>query len=282
MHPKHTWMARTQLLVALIAASLVGCDGGSPPVQGKPVAKTAPKPSTSTQAQPTPTPSRSATGLKDYGTRALDNSWPALEQSTGIESSLQTENYYLVFDGSGSMKEADCSGGEPKLNVAKRAVGAFVRQIPNQANVGLFVFDKRGWGERVKIGPNRHEQVVQAVDRAVAGAGTPLNSAIAQAYVSLTQQAQRQLGYGEFHIVVITDGRASQGQDPRPVVDQLLAKSPIVLHTIGFCISGNHSLNQASRTYYRQAGDAQALARGLEAVLAEEPDFQVRTFAPKG
>ncbi len=261
----------------VVAMILSNCDdsANTPPAQ---VTQTAP---------PAPTPTNAAQTVKrepgpHYGLSGLENSWPNLEgAASGFDSTLQRENYYLVFDGSGSMKETNCSGDQPKLNVAKQAVADFVRQIPPTANLGLFIFDKVGWGERVKIGPNNHSAVIDAVNGVVAGAGTPLQAALAQAYSSLTQQGQRQLGYGQFNVVVVTDGRASKGQDPAPVVDKLLANSPIVLHTIGFCISGNHSLNQQQRAFYRQAGDAKALAQGLQDVLAEEPDFQVTAFDNK-
>ena len=59
---------------------------------------------------------------------------------------------------------------------------------------------------------------------------------------------------------------------------RLLAESPVVIHTIGFCIGEKHSLNQPGRIDYRAADDPVALARGLSAVLAESPDFTVTDF----
>jgi len=78
--------------------------------------------------------------------------------------------------------------------------------------------------------------------------------------------------------VVVTDGEASQGEDPRAEVNSIIATTPIVLHTIGFCIDSRHSLNQPGRILYRQANDLEELRRGLQNVLAEAPSFTVLQF----
>jgi hypothetical protein len=92
-------------------------------------------------------------------------------------------------------------------------------------------------------------------------------------------QARRQLGYGEYHMVVVTDGEASRYEDPRSIVDSIIATTPIVLHTIGFCIDARHSLNQPGRILYRQANDLEGLRKGLQDVLAEAPRFTVLQFS---
>jgi hypothetical protein len=80
-------------------------------------------------------------------------------------------------------------------------------------------------------------------------------------------------------LVVVTDGHASKGEDPTPAVNRILGESPVVVHTIGFCIGERHPLNQPGRTYYRSANNPRALQQGLETVLAESPDFSVTQFA---
>jgi hypothetical protein len=91
-------------------------------------------------------------------------------------------------------------------------------------------------------------------------------------------RAAAQLGYGEYHLVVVTDGEANQGEDPRAIVDVITRKSPIVVHTIGFCIGQNHSLNQPGKTVYRAADNPEDLERGLAEVLAEAPSFDAQSF----
>jgi Mg-chelatase subunit ChlD len=111
-----------------------------------------------------------------------------------------------------------------------------------------------------------------------AASGTPLAHAIELAYGKLLEQAQRQLGYGEYNLVVVTDGHASEGQDPTGVVNRILDESPVALHTIGFCISAEHALNQPGRAVYRAADNPRALGEGLGAVLAEAPSFDLTEF----
>lgn len=214
---------------------------------------------------------------KLYALNAGDYHWPAAGNAP-ISTNLLAKNYYLVFDGSGSMSEKDCGDGQTKLAVAKKAFKAFVDQLPADANVGLYVFDEHAMDERVTLGVGNRDQINSTVRKVKAGGGTPLSSAIEKGYASLTAQAQAQLGYGEYHLVVITDGMASQGYEPGSDVQQILESSPVNIHTIGFCLDEYHSLNQQGLTYYRAASDAKGLAEGLSDVLAEAPDFTVIEF----
>jgi hypothetical protein len=214
-----------------------------------------------------------------YALRAADNTWPELsEAATAVVDDLGTKNYYLVFDGSGSMSDAKCSGAEPKIQVAKRSVVEFINKIPGDANIGLMTFDDRGVYERASLGVSSKDQAVREINQVSSGGGTPLHSAIQHAYKALSKQAVKQLGYGEYHLIVVTDGEASSGEDPRLVVGDVIADSPVVLHTIGFCIGGGHSLNQAGLTLYKAANNPQELALGLDSVLAEASDFNVDAF----
>ena len=223
-------------------------------------------------------PVASAAG-NNYALRAVDNTWPAIETAQSmVADNLSRKNYYLVMDGSGSMAESRCSSGKSKISVAKSAVIEFINKIPGDANLGLLVFDKRGTSERVPLGLNARDQAIAEIRRVQSGGGTPLDSVIRLAYRSLTRQAESQLGYGEYHLVVVTDGEASEGQNPSGIVKTVTADSPVVLHTIGFCISGSHSLNQAGITLYKSANNPMDLARGLDSVLAEASDFTVDSF----
>jgi Ca-activated chloride channel homolog len=209
--------------------------------------------------------------------------WPATEGATPESPDPDTthwplKNYYVVFDASGSMGENECTNGGTKLEAAKAALRQFAQSVPANANLGLEVFDAQDVAEHLPLGADNREQFDAAVDAVRAGGGTPLKSAIAQGYAALSRQGQRQLGYGEYHLVVVTDGEASGGEDPGSIVDQVLAESPVVLHTIGFCIGQDHSLNQPGRVLYQSADNPEELAKGLSDVLAEAPSFDVADF----
>lgn len=217
-----------------------------------------------------------------YALQTNRNTWPpaiedASEPSTRPEGLLAT-NYYVVLDGSGSMAETGCSGGTNKMQAAMQALATFARSVPAEANFALAVFNRGGVDELIPLGRGNQERIEALQQRIEPGGSTPLRSSIAMAYERLSEQGSRQLGYGEYHLVVITDGKASGGEDPTPVVRTILSESPVTLHTIGFCIGTDHALNQPGRSFYRAADNPEDLRRGLEEVLAEAPAFDITRF----
>ena len=217
--------------------------------------------------------------MVSYAFRGVDNSWPLLpETENQVAAQLDLKNYYLIFDGSGSMKESECSNNSSKLAVAKTAVTEFIKKIPANANIGFSVFDYSGASERVALATHSQANIITEIDGVRASGTTPLRTAIKDAFSALNQQAIKQLGYGEYHLIVITDGQASDNEDPTDMVQLMLEKSPVVLHTIGFCIDGSHSLNQTGLTLYKAANNPAELSSGLDAVLAESADFAVDSF----
>ena len=218
--------------------------------------------------------------LDAFAARGIDNTWPVLDDTAvALDANLAARNYYLIVDGSGSMEGTGCSNGEEKLAVAQRALQAFVERVPEDANLGLYVFDDEHMAELVALGTASRGAVQQAIAAVVPGGGTPLSAAIEEGVDALSHQAEVQLGYGEYHLVVVTDGEASSGYSPERVVARLLTRTPIVMHTIGFCIDDDHSLNQPGFTIYKAANDPASLREGLDAVLAEADAFVVTEFA---
>jgi Mg-chelatase subunit ChlD len=234
----------------------------------------------STNAPATEVKANTKTNASTYSLRGIDNSWPpAIEKQQSISSNLLAKNYYLVVDTSGSMNERGCSVTKPKLEVAKGALRQFVSKLPADANIGLLMFDNGRAKETISIGPNTHSSITNAIQSVKeGGGGTPLGTAIRSGYNSLTDQAQTQLGYGEYHLVIVTDGYADKGNEPDNIVRSMLKGSAINIHTIGFCIDENHALNLPGHTIYKSAGNPKALMEGLDSVLAEAPDFQISGF----
>ena len=196
-----------------------------------------------------------------------------------VALNLTQKNYYVVFDGSGSMDSKECGTKDrSREDVAKDVLTQFANQIPTTDNLGLFMFDNDGVREVVPLGSNTREQFISSVQKGQAGSGTPLKTAIGEGIKALGVQARKQLGYGEYHLVVVTDGEASLGEDPSDNVMFTLNYTPIVLHTIGFCIGTDHVLNQKGRTDYKSADSPESLAKGLKSVLAESESFTVDSF----
>ncbi len=217
----------------------------------------------------------------------LSRDWGILDDVTGIDASggttaLTMKNYYVIFDGSRSMLNARCADGSNKAAVAKKVLKTFVDAVPAQTNLGLLAFDRAGISERIPLAVGNREPFKLALEAIQPDGGTPLKDAMALGFRILHQQAARQRGYGEYTLLVVTDGEASSGQAPAPVVDHILAFSPIVIETIGFCIGNQHSLNQPGRTVYKSANNEAELLQGLEDVLAEAESFQLQDAAQFG
>lgn len=217
-----------------------------------------------------------------YALDALANDWPPLAEDTAVPVALAqtaTTNYYVVLDGSGSMSREDCSGGLPKIEAALNALREFVSAVPPEANLALAVFDDAGLSERVPLAVGNRGPFMDALDSVRANGGTPLRSSIELGYQKLLAQGRSQLGYGEYHLVVVTDGHADPSrEDPSSVVEAMLSSTPVVLHTIGFCIGNDHVLNQPGRSFYVAADSPDQLRAGLTSVLAESPSFDVSQF----
>lgn len=212
-------------------------------------------------------------------TQCLAIDWPSfLDEGEKISDNLTRKNYYIVFDGSGSMAGSKCASGSTKETVAKRAVSQFIDQIDEQDNVGLFIFDGQGGSERIPLGIGNRDTLKNSIQRSSANGGTPLHTAIETGVRKLAGQAARQLEYGEYHLVIITDGEASGNEDPSRIVASALVKTPIIIHTVGFCINDEHSLNQPGKILYKSADNPKALSEGLASVLAESEDFVITDF----
>jgi Ca-activated chloride channel family protein len=203
---------------------------------------------------------------------------PAPDGNTVLAPNLLTDNYYVVLDGSGSMLERQCSGNQSKIETAKDALKEFAASVPADANLGMLIFTDGQIQELVPIGTGNRQQLAEQVQSASAAGGTPLDDAISAGYAQLEQQAVRQLGYGRYVLVVVTDGQANPGHDPTEKVRWMLNNTPVELHTIGFCIGTDHALNMPGRTIYKAADNPAALRQGLADVLAEAEAFDVSTF----
>lgn len=261
-------------LFALLLLQACGGDDDPPPAPAPRTSPTVPAPAPGTSAATSP---QQALAPRS----AIEETWPPAArpgEALTLEDDLTRKNYILVFDGSGSMADSSCGGGRPKCDAAKDAVIAWSSTLPVEANLGLIVFDEAGFSVRLPLGRNNREAFVNEIGKIRPNYQTPLTQSLLSSYELLGTQARRQLGYGEYNVVVVTDGIANHPELLTQAVDEVLRRTPIMIHTIGFCISGAHSLNQAGRTVYKAADNPEELRRGLDEVLAEAPDFDIADF----
>jgi len=177
-------------------------------------------------------------------------------------------NLAVVFDGSGSMS------GKP-IETAKTSLVSFLRSVPEGWNVGVVVFDKNGTRELLPMGKYTSEQFAAAVAPIRAGGGTPLGMALGQARGMLAKQREVQQGYGNYRVLVVTDGAASDQKDMEAAAARVISDGTEI-SVIGFRIKGGHKLREYA-TDYREAGDAAALSRAMAEAVAET-DTSDETF----
>lgn len=207
--------------------------------------------------------------------------WPYITaggESQSLADSMTAKNIVMVFDGSGSMNDSGCSGNQTKIEVAKKVVKDWADLVPAETNLGLIVFDKKDFSIRLPLGRDNRPQFRGEIDKVVAKYKTPLTKSLHTAFNMLTEQGQKQLGYGDYTIVVVTDGVANDVNALKRRVDAILTNSPVMIHTIGFCISDNHALNTRGRTVYKAANNPAELRQGLQDVLAESESFDISGF----
>jgi len=201
---------------------------------------------------------------------------PEPDQNIELANNKLASNYYIVFDGSGSMAEAECGTGS-KIDSAKKAVKDFVTSLPADANIALLVFDNFDFSERVPFHVKKRSTLISQIDAVYAGEGTPLSKSLEKAYLAIKLQAQKQQGYGEYHLIVITDGESGDG-DPGKNAKFIADVSTIQMHVIGFCVGDDHSLNIKGVTNYSTAQNPAELKKGLQKVLAESKEFDIKSF----
>ena len=197
-----------------------------------------------------------------------------IDDADGIAS--LTRNFYFIFDGSGSMGDmpAGAEGSfKNKLEGAKWAVKEFMKNVPSGVNLGLYVFDYQGRRETLALGPDNRNKFLRAVEEIKHGGGTPLYEAITFGADQLVKQYKQQLGYGEYRLIVVTDGIA----DHMTSAARYAHRFGMPIYTIGLFIGEDHPLRQYSMSY-RAADSFEDLARALEETVAELPSFDITEF----
>ncbi len=197
-------------------------------------------------------------------------------QPVTVADKMITRNFVVIFDDSGSMDYKDADGNR-KIDTAKNAVVEWSNSVPSGANVGLVSFHNGSWSLQPLTLASK-KQLISAVRNIKHGGRTPLSAAFQASFNMLTKQGLHQLGYGEYTMVVITDGEANESSKLNRWVHFVLNNSPIQIYTIGFGIGTDHTLNQPGLTQYKPAENLAELQKGLKEVLAESETFDETEF----
>lgn len=187
-----------------------------------------------------------------------------------------TDTVVVVFDASGSMDEnIPVKDGKEleKMKVAKLALAKSLLGIPKGTNVGVLVFSASNLDTNQEwvypIGPVDKTKLAAAIQLPLPGGGTPLGEYIKKGADALLAEREKNRGYGNYTLVVVTDGIASDGGLVETYVPLVMARG-IKLNVIGLAIRADDFLAERS-TSYQSADDVDSLATAVSKAVAEIP-----------
>jgi Ca-activated chloride channel homolog len=203
----------------------------------------------------------------------------SFDESTG-EASID-KNFYFLFDVSGSM--GDYCANERKIDGAKKAIYEFLKKVPDDVNIGLLFFgvenEEYGIQEVVPLGKGNKDAFYNQVANTRPQSGTPLSNATYFGRQRLIDQYKKQLGYGDYRLIIITDGMASYPEEFAYQLKECKRYPFIAIYGIGLCIDGKHLLKSYSLTY-TDAHNYEELGKALVETIAESEDFDPADFDP--
>lgn len=202
------------------------------------------------------------------------------DESQG-EASIE-KNFYFLFDVSGSMSEI-CDGS-PKIDGAKQAIHTFLEKVPDDINIGLLLFgvrsDEYGIKEVVPLGANNKAKFKEEISSVYPDGGTPLSNAVYFGTYQLVERYKQQLGYGEYRLIIITDGIASYPDKFAETLRNSRKYPFIAIYGIGLCMDASHILKSYALKY-TDADNYDELSKALEETVAELEDFNLTDFNPE-
>jgi uncharacterized protein YegL len=173
---------------------------------------------------------------------------------------LYKDNLIIIMDCSGSM-------GGSKLREAKTALKEILKHIPESTHIGLLAFGGEYSGWRYQLGPRDDNKLLQAINQLNAGGETPLGEFMRYGAEKLLEQKEKQLGYGNYRLLVITDGEATDQRLVKRYTPDIMAKG-ITIDLIGVYMKKKHSLSRMVHSY-REANDTSSLKQAISEILAE-------------
>lgn len=258
---------RHMLFILLLIVSLGGCEQQPP--------GTIPSPGTPTQRVQSPAESEPRIG----------GAGVSFEDIPGATAET-TRNFLIILDQSESMSDGvsrteaaeyfaaaqiQPEAGVSRMNVAKLALRQFVSEAPADVNLGLAIFGSRGIEILVPLGRDNRGQLQAAITGIrLWNGGTPLGEAIVAGTDRLMDRYKQQLGYGEYRLVVVTDGE-NNGKVSVSEAGAYAHRFGMPIYTIGFTVRGRHQLQDHS-FWYKPASGVGELKDSLRETLVESPD----------
>jgi hypothetical protein len=172
----------------------------------------------------------------------------------------------VVLDGSGSM-------AGHKIKQAKKTLKEVLALVPEDTWVSVVVFASRNLQVAYELSPVDQAKLNAAIDGIQVGGGTPLGAAIKAGTDLLLKERDRQLGYGSYQLVVVTDGEASGPGEPGRMqrYAPMVGLRRIRMDVIGVEMPGGkrHWLANTAHSY-QSAEDAKELTTALKQAISVE------------
>ncbi|MHC1725582.1 MAG: VWA domain-containing protein [Syntrophobacteraceae bacterium] len=189
-----------------------------------------------------------------------------------LASDKSSGNLIFILDASGSMGAK--IQGKMKMDLAKEALSALIKELPSQVQVGLVAYGHRQKGdckdveELTPLGPLDRAALIKQVKGLNHMGKTPITFSVRQVAESLKTLEE------ETTIVLVSDGEETCEGDPCALTRELKQSGiKFVMHVIGFDVSEKEKkqlacIAEAGGGSYFSAGNASEL--GLAARKAVE------------
>jgi Ca-activated chloride channel homolog len=127
-----------------------------------------------------------------------------------VAVAIDKASVMLVIDVSGSMQATDVQPS--RLDAVRSAAQAFVDKVPSRLQVGVIAY--RAVVDTVQQPTQDHDQVKRVLDSLVAEGGTATGDALTAALQQLQKVKGRNGKRAPSVIVLLSDGRTTEGSDP--------------------------------------------------------------------
>lgn len=199
------------------------------------------------------------------------------------------QNVVVVLDDSGSMDDLmrTSRGRVRRIDAAKQALIEVLSKLPMETDVGVLALNSQlnasNW--IIPFGTGTPQAWLQNIRQLRAEGGTPLGQFLKIGADALLQ-ARSQKNYGDYRLLVVTDGEANDPGLVDSYLPDILSRG-LIVDVIGVDMQSDHSL--ATRVHnYRRADDDSALQQAISEVFAEtssasqdaETDFEILAALP--
>ena len=194
-------------------------------------------------------------------------------QICSADDDIHKDNIVVILDASGSMQDK-FSGDrtKSKMEAAKAALQEVLSKIPDDTHIGLLVFS----GANIRnewiypLGPKDTQKLTAAIHLPQPGGNTPLGKYIRIGANRLLEQREKQYNYGNYRLLVVTDGEASDADKVKHYTPEILNRQ-IRVDVIGVDMKTDHMLAKVVDSY-RKADNPGELVAAVSQILAETDD----------